>query len=307
MSLWETLLIILGIVLSGLVLSFGIIYLINRNHKKSAFSPQKSSSVNSGKKSTTATLSLRTSARSKEVKGEDPLEVLLKNHKKAEPNNFLIQSTVTRPSPAISGTLIDKTRPVGVLQLAAESNKQEEIKQKSTRVQKISMESPNSQNKPQPSRNSGNSAKEDVSIKNVIEKTATTGTSIPASERGEIRVNTIKLESLTEKIKFPKSKVYQELKSNFKIATVPWAGKLVPFHAISWDGEQDHLESEFANQNYEISEVYIDIRLANSIVWLSNEVGRKSPELDEGYRQLCSKIAERIEKVLSSVNSKALD
>jgi len=99
-----------------------------------------------------------------------------------------------------------------------------------------------------------------------------------------------------------KSDILKELEINLAIATAPWASKLTPFQTTFWD-DGDHLRVEplLANHQEEIAQVYIDIRLANSIVWLSNEVGHRSADLDESYRQLCNKIAERLRKVITSL------
>ena len=44
-------------------------------------------------------------------------------------------------------------------------------------------------------------------------------------------------------------------------------------------------------------QVYLDIRLANSIVRLSTEFGRRSSNLNESYMKVCATIAERIDRL----------
>jgi hypothetical protein len=48
----------------------------------------------------------------------------------------------------------------------------------------------------------------------------------------------------------------------------------------------------------ELKEAYIDIRLANNIVWLVTEMGASSKDFEASYLRLCGKIAERLNKVL---------
>ena len=106
------------------------------------------------------------------------------------------------------------------------------------------------------------------------------------------------------KVQLPKSDVYKELESNLNVATAPWSGKVTAFQTTAWDANPDKIEPGLAEKRAEITEVYIDIRLANNIVWISNELGNKSPNLDESYRKLCTKIAERIGNLVAPVNSK---
>jgi hypothetical protein len=48
--------------------------------------------------------------------------------------------------------------------------------------------------------------------------------------------------------------------------------------------------------------LYVDVGLANNIVWLATEIGHRSKELDESYIKLCASIAERIQNILSAIN-----
>lgn len=107
-------------------------------------------------------------------------------------------------------------------------------------------------------------------------------------------------ESIEEPRQLTKSEIIKELETNLEIATTPWAGKLTLFQTTAWDNNNVKTESRLSDIQEEISQVYIDIRLANSIVWLSNEVGHRSADLDESYKQLCVKIAERIKRIVPS-------
>jgi hypothetical protein len=96
------------------------------------------------------------------------------------------------------------------------------------------------------------------------------------------------------------SAIFKELELNFAIATAPWSGELTSFQTVSWEGGNLENEPLLADFQEEITQAYVDIHLANSIVWLSNETGHHSAELDGSYKELCAKIAERLKKVIAS-------
>jgi len=88
-----------------------------------------------------------------------------------------------------------------------------------------------------------------------------------------------------------------EVENNRRIATEPWAGKLLPFQTSVWDTSPDKIHILPANIQEILTETYTDIRLANSIVWLSTELGRRSHNLDENYMKLRTTIAERLDRI----------
>jgi len=47
----------------------------------------------------------------------------------------------------------------------------------------------------------------------------------------------------------------------------------------------------------DLEQVYTDIRLANSLAWLSSEFSRRTPSLNENYMRLRTNIVERLERV----------
>ena len=55
-----------------------------------------------------------------------------------------------------------------------------------------------------------------------------------------------------------------------------------------------------ADYRNELTQAYLDIRLANTIVSLSNAIGHIGPDLELAYLQLCNKIADRLKKIVSS-------
>ena len=88
-----------------------------------------------------------------------------------------------------------------------------------------------------------------------------------------------------------------EIENNRRIAAQPWSGTLFSFQTRVWDSNQDQLQLIPANLREELKEAYFDISLANSIVWLATEMGRRSEHLDESYTKLCSGIAQRLSRI----------
>ena len=96
-----------------------------------------------------------------------------------------------------------------------------------------------------------------------------------------------------------KSELVMEIEANLAVARKPWEDKLYSFQTECWDSK--HGESDlFLNNHYQdLIQLYVDISLANNIVWLATEINHRSKELDESYIKLCSSIATNIKKVLS--------
>jgi hypothetical protein len=89
----------------------------------------------------------------------------------------------------------------------------------------------------------------------------------------------------------------EEVESNLQIAAKPWAGELFSFQTRIGDTLQDKANTFPANLQGSLAQIYIDIRLANSIVRLSQEFNRRSPNLDESYMKLCTSITEKINRI----------
>ena len=100
----------------------------------------------------------------------------------------------------------------------------------------------------------------------------------------------------------PKSDFIKELETNLAIATAPWADKLLPFQTSCWDAKHGESEPLLAAHHQDLIQLYVDIGLANNIVWLATEIGHRSKELDESYIKLCAGIAERLKRVVPSPN-----
>lgn len=100
-----------------------------------------------------------------------------------------------------------------------------------------------------------------------------------------------------EQLKYTPPDLVEEIESNRKIATEPWTGKLLPFQTHMWDVLQDEVDKLPTNLQEGLVQVYLDIRLANSIARLSTEFGHRSRNLDESYMKVCTTIAERIDRL----------
>ncbi len=89
-----------------------------------------------------------------------------------------------------------------------------------------------------------------------------------------------------------------EIEKNRTIASERWTGKFLLFHTHAWEARQDGVPTLPTNLREDITQAYVDIRLANSVVWLSTELGCSSHNLDEKYTQLCSNIATRFDRIV---------
>ncbi len=100
-----------------------------------------------------------------------------------------------------------------------------------------------------------------------------------------------------EQLKPTASDLSAEVESNRRTATEPWTGKLLPFETSVWDTSGDKVHTLPANLREDLTQAYADMRLANSIVWLSTELGRRSENLDENYMKLCTDIAAKLKRI----------
>jgi hypothetical protein len=96
------------------------------------------------------------------------------------------------------------------------------------------------------------------------------------------------------------SDLVMELKTNQAIATTPRGDKLISFQNKCWNTAHGRFEGLDVNINQELIQLYADINSANHIVWMGNEIGHRSQDLNESYLKLRTSIANRISNVLSS-------
>ncbi len=100
-----------------------------------------------------------------------------------------------------------------------------------------------------------------------------------------------------EQLKCTLPELLAEIENNCRIATEPWTGNLLSFETQVCSTSQDELRSLPTKLRTDLTKAYDDIRLANGIVWLSTELGRRSHNLDENYIKLCANIVERLDRI----------
>jgi hypothetical protein len=98
-----------------------------------------------------------------------------------------------------------------------------------------------------------------------------------------------------------KRRLLVEAKINLGIAIKPCTGELLPFKTDVWDTSRDGFDTLPANLQEDLTEAYVDMQLANNIVWLSIVLGRRTNDLDESYIKLCARIAARLGSVMSEM------
>ena len=89
----------------------------------------------------------------------------------------------------------------------------------------------------------------------------------------------------------------RSFKHNRKIAADFSGGNLLPLQTGVWDTKQYTVQKLSVNLRSELVRVYTDIRLLNSLVWLSTEFSRRSASLDGKYRELLTNIGERLDRI----------
>jgi phosphate/sulfate permease len=100
-------------------------------------------------------------------------------------------------------------------------------------------------------------------------------------------------------------KLLTEIENNRRIATEPWAGNLLPFETQVCGTSQDEVHKLPAKLRADLTKTYDDIRLANAIVWLATEFGRRSQNLDEYYMKLCTNIATRLHSITTPLQKQS--
>lgn len=125
-----------------------------------------------------------------------------------------------------------------------------------------------------------------------------------ASSRLIVRLKVSRQTRRTEITRLPEgaprlasSGLHAELEHNLEVASRSGAGELLYFHTTVWSESRNGVNSLSSGLQKELMQAYADMGLANLIVRLSVELGCRSPELDEDYFRLCSRIAARLSKV----------
>jgi hypothetical protein len=89
-----------------------------------------------------------------------------------------------------------------------------------------------------------------------------------------------------------------ELETNLAIATSPLSEKLVSYQTKVWRTEQGEFNSLKSKDFGGLSEVYVDMLLANNIAWLVNELSGSNPNLITSYKQLSENIAQGLQQLI---------
>ena len=119
----------------------------------------------------------------------------------------------------------------------------------------------------------------------------------PVIKEPVIEEPVVKEPATKKRVKVALPELLEEIVNNRRIAATPWAGKLLPFQTSTWETLQDNVNKVPANIHDDLAQIYIDIRLANSIVRLATDFNRRSGSLDESYQKLCTGIAEKINRI----------
>ena len=82
------------------------------------------------------------------------------------------------------------------------------------------------------------------------------------------------------------SGMMKELASNLVIAITPWADRLLAFQTSSWEATHGGGEPLLGDHFEELIQLYVDINLANNIVWLATEIGHPQ----QGFGRILSKV-----------------
>jgi hypothetical protein len=149
---------------------------------------------------------------------------------------------------------------------------------------------------------------EQEALKLPVDNRPNTPAALERSSETDVNRESIIISQDTVKIaqgqkELPKSDIFAELETNFAIASTPGAEKLVQFQTTSWESTRGEGEPLLKPHLQEVIQLYVDIGLANNIVWLTTEFGHRNTELDESYAKLSVIIKERLQRLLSSVSS----
>jgi hypothetical protein len=104
-----------------------------------------------------------------------------------------------------------------------------------------------------------------------------------------------------ESVRTGKPELVAEVDANLSIATAPWTGKMESFQTRVLDSNRGKVEILLPELQEDLTEAYTDMHLANTLAWLSTDVGHHSKDMDESYLKLCNQIAERLQKVKPSL------
>ena len=288
MVLWQEILIVLGCIVAGFMIGLLLMFLFRRKKLKSySLVNKESDSIKTeGFKDTVATLS--NNNMNKLSMDEDPLEVLVKNYKNSI-NTENSKQPVTALVTLSNQQLVEEPKKFSEQIISQEPAI---INRKNTLV----TEEPKKTSTP-----------------GALKASEITGQkTTPVVENQKVFLEPNKLEPeilqpvnmtpIERQKESPNSGLIKELETNLAIATIPWANKLIPFQTKYWYAKQGESELLLTSHYKELMPLYVDMGLANNIVWLATEIGHRSKGLDESYIKLCSGIADGLKRIMSSLN-----
>ena len=101
----------------------------------------------------------------------------------------------------------------------------------------------------------------------------------------------------------PVSPAFKELQNNLSIAKRPLTNHLVSFEMTIWNTRRSEFSAVNETLMKELTEAYVDMNLANNVVWLVMELGRDSQDLKDSYSNLRTKVIERLQRILPEVRA----
>jgi hypothetical protein len=106
-----------------------------------------------------------------------------------------------------------------------------------------------------------------------------------------------------ESPKAPVSPAFKELQNNLSIAKRPLTNHLVNFEMTIWNTRRSEFSAVNETLMRELTEAYVDMNLANNVVWLVMELGRDSQDLKDSYSSLKNKVSERLQRILPEIRA----
>jgi hypothetical protein len=99
------------------------------------------------------------------------------------------------------------------------------------------------------------------------------------------------------------SDILTELEKNLTVAGQPVSDHLHNFYTDIWSTRRSEFNSLDQVLLSEVTEAYVDMLLANNLVWLTTELKRDSQELTASYLKLKEKIAERLDRIMPQIRT----
>ena len=95
--------------------------------------------------------------------------------------------------------------------------------------------------------------------------------------------------------------VLSEIEANLAIASRPTSSPLVNYQTDIWNTRRNEFSVLGQEILRDLTEAYVDMLLANNIVWLVTELKRDSKELSSSYFRLSAKVAERLQRAMLAI------